>query len=117
MSEWKRHNYKWSVNEVLKLEREYDLLKWDIFKIANAHQRTPHAIICKLHRENLANYNELYDLYFGNVSNAEQSNDTKVEEYEEEEQEYQEEEEEEEEYEKEEEEEDNTKRDMKHIIQ
>lgn len=49
----KRHNLKWSVNELLKLHREYELLEWSIQDIANAHQRTIHSILYKLESEGL----------------------------------------------------------------
>jgi hypothetical protein len=50
-----RTGKKWSINELLQLEREYDLLKLTIQEIAEKHQRTPTAIIYKLNEEGLAN--------------------------------------------------------------
>ena len=49
--EFKRHNFKWNINEVLKLQREYELLKMPIQKIAILHCRSVRAILCKLERE------------------------------------------------------------------
>jgi hypothetical protein len=56
-----RHNFKWSVNEILALHREYDLLKLSVQEIANKHQRTPHAIIYKLVNENIIYYEKNED--------------------------------------------------------
>jgi hypothetical protein len=44
----KRHKNKWSVNETLDLEREYNLLKMSYEDIANKHERTVDSIILKL---------------------------------------------------------------------
>jgi hypothetical protein len=49
--EIKRHNYKWNINEVLKLQREYELLGMSIQDIAKSHSRSGKAILCKLERE------------------------------------------------------------------
>jgi len=54
-----RNGFKWSVNEVLSLQREYELLEWDINQIAQKHQRSPNAIMFKLDEEGFADYNEL----------------------------------------------------------
>ena len=43
-----RVNKKWTVNELLSLQREYELLEMDIFVIALKHKRTPQAILYKL---------------------------------------------------------------------
>lgn len=58
-NEIKRNGFKWGVNEVLSLQREYELLGWDINKIANKHNRTPQAIMCKLTSEGIADYSDL----------------------------------------------------------
>lgn len=54
-----RHGNVWTVNECLRLEREYDLLKLSIDEIAERHKRTPNAIIYKLDAEGIANYNDV----------------------------------------------------------
>jgi predicted nucleic acid-binding Zn-ribbon protein len=46
-----RCGYKWTINEVLSLEREYELLEWTIQDIATKHKRTTRAILCKLEDE------------------------------------------------------------------
>jgi hypothetical protein len=58
-----RYGFKWSVNEVLSLQREFELLNWDIDTIANKHKRTPAAIMYKLEQEGFANYNVLLANY------------------------------------------------------
>ena len=63
-----RNGYKWSVNESLRLEREYDLLQLTGPEMAVLHNRTNNAIIWKLHSEGLADYNQLYLQTFGNAS-------------------------------------------------
>ncbi len=58
-----RIGFKWSVNEINSLQREFELLGWDIHQIAAKHRRTPNAIMFKLDQEGLADYNELYAKY------------------------------------------------------
>lgn len=48
-----RHNFKWNINELLRLEREYDLLELNVNEIGKLHQRTTTAIAMKLHSENI----------------------------------------------------------------
>ena len=50
-----RANKKWTVNELLSLQREYELLDMDIFEIALKHKRTPKAILYKLEDEAIIN--------------------------------------------------------------
>lgn len=63
MSTRNRIGNKWTVNEVLSLQREYELLGWDIDMIAEKHGRTANAIMCKLDQEGFADYNVLYSNY------------------------------------------------------
>ena len=63
MSSHTRNGFKWSVNEVLSLQREFELLGWSIDEIAQKHKRTPNAIMFKLDQEGFANYNVLYSDY------------------------------------------------------
>jgi hypothetical protein len=46
-----RHGNRWTVNETLSLQREYELLEWTIQQIAASHQRTVRAILFKLEQE------------------------------------------------------------------
>ena len=50
-----RNNNKWTVNELLALQREHELLEMDIFDIALKHKRTPRAILYKLEDEGIIN--------------------------------------------------------------
>lgn len=61
---YSRNGLKWSVNETLSLQREFELLEWDIDTIAQKHKRTPNAIMYKLDGEGLADYNVLYSNYY-----------------------------------------------------
>ena len=60
-----RNGYKWSINECLQLEREYDLLKMSVPDMALKHNRTLNAIMFKLEAEGLDTYNNLYVKTFG----------------------------------------------------
>jgi len=46
-----RHGNRWAINEILSLQREYELLEWTIQEIAYKHQRSVRAILCKLEAE------------------------------------------------------------------
>jgi hypothetical protein len=46
-----RHNFKWNINELLSLQREYELLEMTIQEIANQHERTVDAILYRLCQE------------------------------------------------------------------
>lgn len=45
-----RHNFKWTVNETLALQREHELLGWTVEEIAMKHRRTPTAITYRLNK-------------------------------------------------------------------
>jgi hypothetical protein len=49
----KRHGKRWSINEVLALEREYELLNLSIKDISKKHQRSVDSIMFKLQSEGL----------------------------------------------------------------
>ena len=55
-----RTGFKWSINECLRLQREFELLNLPVEEIALLHQRSPYAIMYKLDSEGLADFNELY---------------------------------------------------------
>jgi hypothetical protein len=48
-----RHNFKWNINELLSLQREYELLEMTIQEIASKHERTIEAILYRLQKEGL----------------------------------------------------------------
>lgn len=55
----KRSGAKWTVNECLRLQREFELLELTIGEIAELHKRTPKAIMYKLDAEGFADYKEI----------------------------------------------------------
>jgi hypothetical protein len=55
MNTFKRSGNKWSINEVLQLQREYELLEWTVQEIANKHQRSVNAIMFRLEDEGFIN--------------------------------------------------------------
>ena len=63
MTHYKRFRNRWTINECLQLQREYELLKLSVNEIAVIHQRTPNAIMFKLNQEGFADYNILYSNY------------------------------------------------------
>jgi hypothetical protein len=63
MTLYSRNGFKWSVNEILSLQREFELLGWDVDTIAHKHSRTPNAIMHKLDQEGFADFNVLYSNY------------------------------------------------------
>jgi hypothetical protein len=48
-----RHNFKWNINELLSLQREYELLEMNIQDISDKHERTVVAILYRLQQEDL----------------------------------------------------------------
>ena len=63
MTDYKRFGNRWTINECLQLEREYDLLELSIDEMAERHHRTPNAIMLKLDSEGHADYCVLYSNY------------------------------------------------------
>ena len=51
MNSYKRSGNRWTINEVLSLQREYELLEWNVTQIAEKHQRSVEAILFKLEAE------------------------------------------------------------------
>ena len=85
MTSFKRFGNRWTINECLQLEREFDLLELSIDEMAQRHQRTPNAIMLKLDSEGHADYNVLYSNY--HALNTQIVSQTKSEEEEEDEEE------------------------------
>jgi len=48
---YKRHYNRWTVNEILSLQREYELLEMTVKQISLKHQRSVYAILYKLELE------------------------------------------------------------------
>lgn len=64
MNIYERRGKKWSINEILKLQREYQLCELSIDEIAFMHNRSPEAIMYKLDEQNFADFNVLYSNYY-----------------------------------------------------
>jgi len=63
-----RFGNRWNVNECLRLQREYELLKLSVPEIAALHGRTIKAIIYKISAEGFASFNDLFVQTYGNYS-------------------------------------------------
>jgi hypothetical protein len=70
MTAYSRAGFKWSINEILSLQREFELLGWDINQIADKHKRSPLAIIHRLDQEGFADYNVLYSSYYDLINSS-----------------------------------------------
>ena len=55
MNIFKRRGNKWTVTELLQLQREYELLEWTVQQIAEKHQRSVDAILYRLEDEGFIN--------------------------------------------------------------
>ena len=103
MNTYKRSGNKWTVNELLSLQREYELLELTIKEIAIKHQRSIEAILFRLESEGFIDEwstSRGFDDYFYNNKYVEEESDEEEEESDEEEEESDEEEDEESEEEK-----------------
>ena len=56
-----RFGFKWNVNECLRLQREFELLRLSVPKIAALHGRTINAIMYKIALEGFATFNDVYN--------------------------------------------------------
>ena len=75
MTAYKRFGNRWTVNECLQLQREFELLQLSVDEISKIHKRTPRAIMFKLDQEGFADYNILYANYAkANYAKANQTN-------------------------------------------
>ncbi len=59
MEKYRRTGKKWTINECLRLQREFELLELSIYEISLLHERSPNAIMYKLDSEGFADYNKL----------------------------------------------------------
>ena len=54
-----RYGNRWTISELISLQREYELLEWPIQKIAEKHRRSVRAILFKLESEHfISSWNE-----------------------------------------------------------
>ena len=51
MTIYRRSGFKWTVNELISLQREYELLEWTVQQIAEKHERSVEAILFRLEEE------------------------------------------------------------------
>lgn len=51
MNSYKRSGNRWTVNELISLQREYELLEWTVGQISEKHQRSVEAILFRLESE------------------------------------------------------------------
>ena len=51
MTTYRRSGFKWTVNELISLQREYELLEWTVQQIAEKHERSVEAILFRLEEE------------------------------------------------------------------
>jgi len=63
MSTYTRNRKRWTINECIELQREYELLELSIDEIAMKNRRTPKAIMFRLDHEGFADYNVLHSKY------------------------------------------------------
>lgn len=61
-----RHGFRWTINECLRLQREFELLQLSLDEIASRHGRTVNAIMCKLDAEGFASYDVLCSQHYSN---------------------------------------------------
>ena len=60
-SKYPRCGKKWTINECLQLQREYELIGLSVEEIAALHKRSVNSIMFKLDQEGFAAYNTLYE--------------------------------------------------------
>lgn len=46
-----RNGFKWTIREILQLQREYELLELSIHEISKIHKRSENAILIKIEDE------------------------------------------------------------------
>jgi hypothetical protein len=64
MTTTKRSYKKWNINELIRLQREYELLELSIQEISRLHERTERAILCRLEQEGfIENWSEAKGFY------------------------------------------------------
>ena len=66
MTQYTRNGNRWTINECIQLQREFELLNLSVAEISIRHKRTPNAIMYKLDKEGLADYNLLYSNHYLN---------------------------------------------------
>ena len=54
----RRNGFEWTIPEILRLQREWELLQLSVSEIADLHERSMRAIMLKLEDEQFATYEE-----------------------------------------------------------
>lgn len=54
-----RNGFNWNIPEILRLQREWELLQLSVSEIADLHGRTMRSIMFKLEDEDFATYEEI----------------------------------------------------------
>ena len=57
-----RNGFKWTINEIMTLQRENELLGLSAIEIASNHKRSVRAIVSKLEAEGFCNNNQTEDV-------------------------------------------------------
>jgi hypothetical protein len=73
---YKRNGNKWTINETLKLQREFELLELSINKISILHKRSPYAIAIRLVDEGFASQENTDVSQYLSFSNSDNISDT-----------------------------------------
>jgi hypothetical protein len=80
MNTFKRRGNKWTVTELLQLQREYELLEWTVQQIAEKHQRSIDAILYRLEDEGFINsWVDARGYQMGSDTDADVQNNVKIE--------------------------------------
>jgi len=76
----RRHCFEWTIPEILRLQREWELLQLSVSEIADLHERSMRAIMLKLEDEQFATYeeaqNRLLSINFDNLTISDNQTDT-----------------------------------------
>lgn len=72
MTDYSRNGNAWAIPEILKLQREWELLELSVLEIANLHQRTASAIVFKLLSENFATQKQINSRFYIQENNLDE---------------------------------------------
>ncbi len=75
MTDTSRNGLKWGIPEILRLQREHELLDLSVDEIALLHQRSPLSIAYKLEQEGFAR--NIVDGYKRNASTTSERRNTR----------------------------------------
>jgi hypothetical protein len=71
----KRNGFTWTIPEILRLQREWELLELSVAEIAELHERTIEAICYKLEAEKFATHKEALGRLLSNKNKDTNKND------------------------------------------